>query len=81
MSGKTSKIGVHIKYGFTEFFRVSFDSSSKKIQVIVFCEDVFDMVLRQLDYPLLYDMVPYYHTDSYGDLVYQVYLKVHSIVC
>jgi len=85
-SGKRLKIGVPIKHGFSEFVTVAFDSSRNRSNVTGFCIDVFEAVVKRLDYALSYEFIPYrpYGNENqshyYDDLVYQVYLKVPSIV-
>ena len=72
------KIGVPPKSGFPEFLSVAFDSSNQS-KVTGFCIDVFNAVLSRLHHALPYDLIPY-SNDDYDDLVYQVYLKVSSVV-
>jgi hypothetical protein len=77
------KIGVPIKDGFTQLVTVKFDRSRNESSVTGFCIDAFDAVLSRLDYALPYDLIPYAeegqnHTQSYNDLVQNVYRKVCS---
>eukprot|EP01018_Ginkgo_biloba_P014874 Gb_39753 [translate_table: standard] len=77
-SGKRLRIGVPAKNGFNQFVTVSFDRVRNVSHVEGFCKDVFDAVLKRLDYALPYDLIPYPNgnvTPSRDDLVYQVYLK------
>ncbi|GLJ24186.1 hypothetical protein SUGI_0461310 [Cryptomeria japonica] len=68
--GKRLRIGVPVKNGLQEFVTVTFDKSRNQSIVTGFCKDVFDAVLRRLDYALPYDLIPY-DTDNYDNLVYQ----------
>jgi len=81
-NGKTMKIAVPNRTrGFTEFLNVAFDKSSNKGKVTGgLCIDVFDAVLSRLDFALPYELIPYGDEINYDDLVFQVYLKVDSIV-
>jgi ionotropic glutamate receptor len=81
-NGKTMKIAVPNRTrGFTEFLNVAFDKSSNQGKVTGgFCIDVFDAVLSRLDFALPYELIPYGDEINYDDLVFQVYLKVDSIV-
>lgn len=82
-SGKRMKIGVPGKDGFKQFVTVTFDRIRNQSKVTGFCIDVFDAVLSRLDYALPYDLIPYggeNHTHPYNDLVYQVHLKVRSLI-
>ncbi|GLJ24212.1 hypothetical protein SUGI_0461620 [Cryptomeria japonica] len=72
--GKRLQIGVPVKKGFQEFLTVTYDKSRNRSTVMGFCKDVFDAVLRRLDYALPYDLIPYI-SDNYDNLVYQVYLN------
>ncbi|GLJ24187.1 hypothetical protein SUGI_0461330 [Cryptomeria japonica] len=69
---KRLRIGVPVKDGFGEFVTVNYDKSRNQSIVTGFCKDVFDAVLRRLDYALQYDLIPY-ETDTSDNLVYQVY--------
>ncbi|XP_059076346.1 glutamate receptor 2.7-like [Cryptomeria japonica] len=77
--GKRLRIGVPVKNGLQEFVTVTFDKSRNQSIVTGFCKDVFDAVLRRLDYALPYDLIPY-DTDNYDNLVYQVYLNKFDAV-
>eukprot|EP01018_Ginkgo_biloba_P014870 Gb_16131 [translate_table: standard] len=77
-SGKKLRIGVPAKNGFNQFVNVSFDRVRNVSHVEGFCKDVFDAVLKRLDYALPYDLIPYGDGNvkhSYDDLVNQAYLK------
>ncbi|GLJ24215.1 hypothetical protein SUGI_0461720 [Cryptomeria japonica] len=73
------QIGVPLTKGFKEFITVTYDKSRKQNVVKGFCKDVFDAVLSRLDYALPYDLIPY-ASDTYDDLVYQVYLNKFDAV-
>ncbi|GLJ24196.1 hypothetical protein SUGI_0461440 [Cryptomeria japonica] len=77
--GKRLQIAVPAKNGFEEFVTVTYDKSRNQSIVTGFCKDVFDAVLRRLDYALPYDLIPY-DTDTYDNLVYQVYLNKFDAV-
>jgi ionotropic glutamate receptor len=78
---KKMKIGVPVKYGFSEFVAVTKDPGSNTTTFTGFCIDVFDAVVKALPYALPYEYIPFAKPDgepagTYNDLAYQVYLKV-----
>ncbi|MBA0821090.1 hypothetical protein Goarm_017968 [Gossypium armourianum] len=86
VEGKKLKIGVPVKDGFTEFVKVTWDSSSKKAKSIGgYCIDVFDAVMRKMPYPVPYEYVPFATPEgnaagSYNDLVDQVFYGVSLLL-
>lgn len=66
---KPMKIGVPVRTSFEEF--VEFSSGERPTG---FCIDLFDKVLKNLDYDLPYEF--FQHNGSYDDLIYDVSNKV-----
>uniref|UniRef100_A0A2K2A8X8 Glutamate receptor n=2 Tax=Populus trichocarpa TaxID=3694 RepID=A0A2K2A8X8_POPTR len=82
---KKMKIGVPVKYGFSEFVAVTKDPGSNTTTFTGFCIDVFDAVVKALPYALPYEYIPFAKPDgepagTYNDLAYQVYLKNYDAV-
>ncbi|PNT33981.2 hypothetical protein POPTR_006G268700v4 [Populus trichocarpa] len=82
---KKMKIGVPVKYGFSEFVAVTKDPGSNSTTFTGFCIDVFDAVVKALPYALPYEYIPFAKPDgepagTYNDLAYQVYLKNYDAV-
>jgi ionotropic glutamate receptor len=80
-NGKKLGIGVPVKDGFSEFVKVTHDPSTNKTKVTGYCIDVFNAVMGTLPYTVSYEFIPFAKpngtsSDTYNDLVYQVYLKV-----
>ncbi|CAN4075755.1 unnamed protein product [Withania somnifera] len=78
-NGKKLKIGVPVKDGFTEFVKVTRDSTTNITTVTGYCIDVFDAVMEALPYYVPYEYVPFAAPDGksagdYNALVYQVFL-------
>ncbi|GLJ41457.1 hypothetical protein SUGI_0858020 [Cryptomeria japonica] len=89
--GKKLKIAVSWQQGFTQFIRVKPDHSSvgeeKQIYEITGLSiEVFNLVLKRLDYKLPYELIPYgtgnVTAGYYDDIVYQyqVYLQKFDVV-
>ncbi|XP_062157786.1 glutamate receptor 2.7-like [Alnus glutinosa] len=79
-NGKKLRIGVPVKDGFSEFVKVTHDPSTNKTKVTGYCIDVFNAVMGTLPYTVSYEFIPFAKpngtsSDTYNDLVYQVYLK------
>ncbi|MCD7446414.1 hypothetical protein HAX54_006023 [Datura stramonium] len=84
-NGKKLKIGVPVKDGFTEFVKVTRDSTTNTTAVTGYCIDVFDAVMEALPYYVPYEYVPFAAPDGktagdYNDLVYQVFLGNFDVV-
>ncbi|GLJ29256.1 hypothetical protein SUGI_0577040 [Cryptomeria japonica] len=67
-----------------QFINVSFNTDSNETTFSGLIIDVFDAVVKSLDYQLLYDFIPYpednnHNYYSYDDLVGQVYLKKYDV--
>ncbi|KAF9681348.1 hypothetical protein SADUNF_Sadunf06G0216600 [Salix dunnii] len=82
---KKLRIGVPVKYGFSEFVSVMKDPGSNTTKITGFCIDVFDAVVKALPYALPYELIAFATPDgkpagTYNDLVYQVYLKNYDAV-
>ncbi|KNA10764.1 hypothetical protein SOVF_141390 [Spinacia oleracea] len=82
---KKLRIGVPVRYGFTEFVKVQTDSETNTTQVTGYCIDIFDAVMAQLPYYVAYEYIPFMDTkgidsSSYNDLTYQVYLGMYDAV-
>ncbi|KDP34698.1 hypothetical protein JCGZ_10903 [Jatropha curcas] len=84
--GKKLRIGVPVKKGFMQFVNVTIDTITNTSSVKGFCIDLFDAVVKELAYSLLYDYIPFANPNgksagSYNDLVYQVQLgKFDAVV-
>ncbi|XP_026398150.1 glutamate receptor 2.2-like [Papaver somniferum] len=74
--GKMLRIGVPVKRGFTEFVKVTRNSSyNSSAHVTGYCIDVFKAVIEMLPYPVSYEFVPFAKADgttagTYNDLNY-----------
>ncbi|KAH9316702.1 hypothetical protein KI387_025329, partial [Taxus chinensis] len=82
-NGKRLRIVVPRKAAWEEFVNVTFYPDKNETTVTGFCIDIFNAVVRLLDYELPYDFFLYpddaNSTDwSYDDLVRQVYLKKYD---
>ncbi|KAJ6697695.1 GLUTAMATE RECEPTOR 2.9 [Salix purpurea] len=82
---KKLKIGVPVKYGFSEFVSVKKDPGSNTTKFTGFCIDVFDAVVKALPYALPYEFTAFAKPDgspagTYNDLVDQVHLKNYDAV-
>ncbi|XP_050126578.1 glutamate receptor 2.8-like [Malus sylvestris] len=83
--GKKLKIGVPVKLAFTEFVKVTKDSSTNKTDVTGFSIDVFKAAVELLPYDLHFELIPFAKPDgtsagTYNDLVYEVYLQKFDAV-
>ncbi|XP_009597353.1 glutamate receptor 2.7-like [Nicotiana tomentosiformis] len=85
-NGKKLKIGVPVKDGFSEFVKVTTDFTTNTTTVTGYCIDVFEAVMAELNYSVPYEFVPYAPpgaktTESYDDLVHQIFLgKFDAVV-
>ncbi|XP_038711272.1 glutamate receptor 2.8-like isoform X2 [Tripterygium wilfordii] len=72
------RIAVPVKYGFTQFVKVTTDSSTNATTITGYCISVFDAVMKSLPYVVPYEFVPYPDPNgeqpNYGDMIYQVSL-------
>eukprot|EP01018_Ginkgo_biloba_P026530 Gb_20613 [translate_table: standard] len=77
IDGKKLRIGVPWEHGFQQFISVTQDAHNRT-NVSGFCIDVFEAVLKRLDYDLPHEYIPYgtgnVTSGYYDDLVYQVNL-------
>ncbi|XP_057799204.1 glutamate receptor 2.7-like [Salvia miltiorrhiza] len=76
-NGKKLRIGVPVRYGFSEFMHVTWNSNNST-KVEGYCKEVFDMVVEALPYGVQYEYVPFARSDhkqagSYDELVYAVH--------
>lgn len=83
-NGKKLRIGVPMKDGLSSFVKVTRNPTTRRIEVVGFCIDVFKAVMDAMPYPLLYEFVPFEKPDgkssgTYDDLIYQVYLGVNLL--
>ncbi|KDP43923.1 hypothetical protein JCGZ_05390 [Jatropha curcas] len=84
--GKKLRIGVPVKEGFMQFVNVTIDPITNTSSVKGFSIDLFDAVVKELPYSLLYEYIPFANPNgksagSYNDLVYQVHLgKFDAVV-
>ncbi|KAI3852915.1 hypothetical protein MKX03_027555 [Papaver bracteatum] len=85
-AGKKLRIGVPVKRGFTDFVKVTTNSSfNNSTYVTGYCIDLFKAVMEMLPYPVTYEFVPFAKADgttagTYDDLVYQVYAQKFDAV-
>ncbi|KAI3897925.1 hypothetical protein MKW92_009596 [Papaver armeniacum] len=85
-AGKKLRIGVPVKRGFTDFVKVTTNSSfNNSTYVTGYCIDLFKAVIEMLPYPVTYEFVPFAKADgttagTYDDLVYQVYAEKFDAV-
>ncbi|OIT29132.1 PREDICTED: glutamate receptor 2.7-like [Nicotiana attenuata] len=83
-NGKKLRIGVPVKDGFSEFVKVTRDFTTNTTTVTGYCIDVFDAVMAALSYYVPYEYVPFAApgkaTESYDDLIYQVFLGTFDAV-
>lgn len=85
VNGKKLRIGVPQKPGFNEFLKVEIDPQTNHYKVSGYYKEVFDAVMLNLPYAVLYEYVPYQFFESngskagdYDSLIYQVALQVSS---
>ncbi|XP_038699195.1 glutamate receptor 2.7-like [Tripterygium wilfordii] len=71
------RIAVPVKQGFTQFVKVTTDSSNT-ITITGYCIDVFDAVIKSLPYAVPYELIPYSGPNgeqpNYDEMIYQVFL-------
>ncbi|XP_009773887.1 glutamate receptor 2.7-like isoform X2 [Nicotiana sylvestris] len=84
-NGKKLRIGVPLKHGFSQFVKITRDFTTNTTTVTGYCIDVFKEVMDALPYYVPYEFVPYVTpdgetTESYDDLVYQLFLGTFDAV-
>lgn len=84
-SEKKLRIGVPVKFGFTEFIGVENSPESNTTLVTGYCIDVFNAVVAKLPYYVSYEFIPFMEMknialNSYNDLTYEVYLGVSILL-
>ncbi|XP_022769549.1 glutamate receptor 1.4-like [Durio zibethinus] len=77
MSGNILRIGVPIKWGFTQLVKVDRELQTNATIATGFCIDVFKAVLARLKYDVQYQFIPFvvgYEqiNEAYNDIVYQI---------
>ncbi|OVA13732.1 Ionotropic glutamate receptor [Macleaya cordata] len=82
---KKLRIGVPMKEGFTEFVKITRNTSTNSMYVTGYCIDVFNAAIEMLPYVVPYEFIPFQKTDgtsagSYNDLTYQVYTQNYDAV-
>ncbi|KAI3855933.1 hypothetical protein MKX03_027477 [Papaver bracteatum] len=82
---KRLRIGIPVRSGYTEFVKVTRNTSSKSADVAGYCIDVFIAAIGMLPYAVPYEFIPFQNANhtaagSYNDLVYQVYLQKFDAV-
>ncbi|KAI3870951.1 hypothetical protein MKX03_025139 [Papaver bracteatum] len=82
--GKKLQVGVPVKEGFTEFVKVTKNSSTDSPYVTGYCIDVFKAAIDMLEYSVRYEFVPYQNNEgkkagSCDELVDQVNLQNFDI--
>ncbi|KAJ3695387.1 hypothetical protein LUZ60_000764 [Juncus effusus] len=82
VSEKKLRILVPLKEGFNVFVNISGPiQANVSTGVTGYCIDVFNAVLSKLPYAVPYDFYPFVDSsDTYDNLVYQVYLKKYDAV-
>nr|DAD27621.1 TPA_asm: hypothetical protein HUJ06_029089 [Nelumbo nucifera] len=83
--GKRLKIGVPVKDGFSEFVKVTNDTTTNAKSFDGFSIDVFRTIINRLPFAVPCDLFPYMKPNgqsigSYDELLYQVYLKKYDAV-
>lgn len=81
LKDKKMKIGVPVKVGFREFFKIDWDPRTGIPTYSGFSYDVFIAVLDALDFYLPYELVPFMNASrqsagTYDELLYQIKLQV-----
>ncbi|XP_042503710.1 glutamate receptor 2.7-like [Macadamia integrifolia] len=82
---KPLRIGVPVKEGFKEFVNVTWDPSTKTMDITGYGIDVFKLVIAALPYHVPYNLIPFQDENgasagSYDDLVLQVYTQNYDAV-
>ncbi|XP_057458927.1 glutamate receptor 2.9-like [Lotus japonicus] len=86
-SGKKLRIGVPVKKGdsYSEFVKITHDTSTNSTVVTGFCIDVFKAVLEAFPFALPYEFIPFEKPDAemagtYNELISQVYYGNYDAV-
>ncbi|XP_057440245.1 glutamate receptor 2.7-like [Lotus japonicus] len=86
-SGRKLRIGVPVKTGdsYTEFVKITHDTTTNSTVVTGFCIDVFKAVLEALPFALPYEFIPFEKPDgemagTYNELISQVYYGNFDVV-
>ncbi|PKI42357.1 hypothetical protein CRG98_037235 [Punica granatum] len=82
VKGKKMKIGVPVKDGFTELFKIEWDACTGVPTYSGFSYDVFQEVLRKLPFALPHEFKPFMNASrqsagSYDDMLCQI--KLHEV--
>ncbi|KAI3860907.1 hypothetical protein MKX03_033592 [Papaver bracteatum] len=82
---KKLRIGIPVRSGYTEFVKVTRNTSTKSADVAGYCIDVFIAAIGMLPYAVPYEFIPFQNANhtaagSYNDLIYQVYLQKFDAV-
>lgn len=77
------KIGVPVKVGFREFFKIEWDPRTGIPTYSGFVYDIFRAVLEELEFYLPYEFVPFMNASgqcagTYDEMLYQIKLQVLS---
>lgn len=75
--GKKLIIGVPVKKRFYQFVNVKKNNATGQPNVTGYSIDVFDAIMKKLDYEVKYEYQPFGHP-SYNDLVQQVFLQKYD---
>ncbi|GMN66171.1 hypothetical protein TIFTF001_035246 [Ficus carica] len=83
--GQKLKIGVPVKNGFQEFFKVEWDPHTDEPKFSGFAHDLFLAALDKLPFALPFKFVPYSNSSrkiagTYNELLYQIKLKKFDAV-
>lgn len=81
VKGNKMKIGVPVKSGFTEFFKIEWDPRTGEPSYSGFSYDVFIEVLKRLPFAIEYEFKPFMNASrqsagSYDDMLNQIKLGV-----
>ncbi|KAH6790011.1 hypothetical protein C2S51_005017 [Perilla frutescens var. frutescens] len=80
------RVGVPIRTRTSELIKVEIDSKTKVVNATGFCIDVFEEVMKSMQYTVQFDYIPFdnsyenstgYH---YDDLIHQLFLKKYDAV-
>ncbi|CAN6172841.1 unnamed protein product [Urochloa humidicola] len=72
-TGRPLHITVPSRHGFNQFVEVSYSPTTNTSIVTGYCIDVFDLLMKNLPYPVAYQYVPLTDTAGYENLLNLVY--------
>ncbi|CAL5037232.1 unnamed protein product [Urochloa decumbens] len=74
-TGKPLHITVPSRHGFNQLVEVSYSPTTNTSTVTGYCIDVFDVLMKNLPYPVAYQYVPFTDATNYENLLNLVYEK------